>query len=162
MQHRRKDLSRKCHSTVARGPVPRERPVDHSMARDRPSPYAERGCSSTQAPARSRSVGAYPPRVSGSPQHGEGQALALRGRGGVFRQRTPPGTVARGPVPRDRWSARTMARDRFSHRPTMKGLSIALLHRDQEVSPTGTSLASRPGGLSYRGNGIAQGITKPF
>ena len=28
-------------------------------------------------------------------------------------------TVARGPVPRDRWDARTMARDRVSHRPTV-------------------------------------------
>ena len=28
---------------VARGPVPREFPVDRSMARDRPSPYAEKG-----------------------------------------------------------------------------------------------------------------------
>ena len=55
-------------------------------------------------------------------------------------------TVARGPVPRERWSARarTMARDRVSHRPTMKGTfyhrgpgrRAALLHRDQEVSPT--------------------------
>ena len=39
---RRRDLSRKCHSTVARGPVPRECPVDRSMARDRPSPYGGR------------------------------------------------------------------------------------------------------------------------
>ena len=54
------------------------------MARDRPSPYAERG------------------RFSTSPQHGEGQALALRGTG-VFRPRNPAVTVARGPVPRDRY-----------------------------------------------------------
>ena len=62
----------------------------------------------------SRSAGACPPRVFGGPQSGEGQALALRGRGAVFRIRTPPATVARGPVPRDRWNARTMARDRPS------------------------------------------------
>ena len=55
------------------------------MARDRPSPYVERG------------------RFSTSPQHGEGQALALRGRGAVFRRRNPLVTVARGPVPRDRY-----------------------------------------------------------
>ena len=29
--------------TVARGPVPRDRPVDRRMARDRPSPYGEGG-----------------------------------------------------------------------------------------------------------------------
>ena len=69
--------------------------------------------------------------------------------------------VARGPVPRERWSARAMARGTLSDarvasegpRPTMKEAFCRLLHRDQEVSPTGTSLASKPGGLSYRGNG---------
>ncbi len=75
-------------------------------------------------------------------------------------------SVARGPVPRDRWIARTMARETRSDArvetcagpsPTMKGLSAAAapggappycietrraclrrhqLHRDQEVSPT--------------------------
>ena len=30
------------------------------------------------------------------------------------------------------------------------GRRAALLHRDQEGSPTGASLASRPGGLSYQ------------
>ena len=74
----RRDLSRKCHSTVARGPVPREFPVDLCMARDRPSPYGE-GCRfSPKNPSRYRSAGACPPRSFGSPRHGEGQALALR------------------------------------------------------------------------------------
>ena len=50
-----------------------------------------------------------------SANDGEGQALALRCGGAFF-------IVARGPVPRDRWSARAMA---------------SLLHRDREVSPTG-------------------------
>ena len=38
-----KDLKRKeiRFSCVARGPVPRERSVDRSLARDRPSPYGE-------------------------------------------------------------------------------------------------------------------------
>ena len=33
---------------------------------------------------------------------------------------------------------------------TTAGISPTGVHRDQEVSPTGTSLASRPGGLSYQ------------
>ena len=45
--------------------------------------------------------------------------------------------VVRGPVPRERWSAPTMARDRPSPYGEGGGLSAALLHRDQEVSPTG-------------------------
>ena len=85
--------------------------------------------------------------------------------------------VARGPVPRERWIARTLARDRPSPYGTARrffrmhrfrsygpknrfflkgafcrrgpGRRAGLLHRDREVSPTGTSLASRPGGLSY-------------
>ena len=36
--------------------------------------------------------------------------------------------VARGPVPRERWSARAMA---------------SLLHRDREVSPTGSIVSGR-------------------
>ena len=52
-----------------------------------------------------------PPHAQGRghPFDGEGQALALRKRGPFF-------TVARGPVPRERWSARTMARDRLALR----------------------------------------------
>ena len=51
--------------------------------------------------------------------------------------------VARGPVPRDRSMAReTLSDARMASegpRPTMKGglSAAALLHRDQEVSPTG-------------------------
>ena len=37
-----------------------------------------RGRFSTKKLSRYRSAGACPPRVSGRPQHGEGQALALR------------------------------------------------------------------------------------
>ena len=48
-----------------------------------------------------RSAGACPPRSL----HGEGQALALRAN---RRYRL---TVARGPVPRDRWIARGVARE---------------------------------------------------
>ena len=47
-------------------------------ARACPSLYAEGGRFSTQKPSRYRSAGACPPRTSGRPQHGEGQALALR------------------------------------------------------------------------------------
>ena len=57
--------------TVARGPVPRDRPVDRSMARDRPSPYGKRGRSGP------RSAGACPPRSSESANDAAGRALAL-------------------------------------------------------------------------------------
>ena len=40
---------------VARGPVPRECPVDRGVARDRPSPYVKGGLSAAAAP-----VGAPP------------------------------------------------------------------------------------------------------
>ena len=99
--------------TGARGPVPRDLPVDCSMARDRPSPYGEGGRFSTKRPSRYCSAGACPPRVSGRPQHGEGQALALRGRVPFFAQEIPV-TVARGPVPREFPVDRSMARDRPS------------------------------------------------
>ena len=46
-----------------------------------------------------------------------------------------PATVARGPVPRDRWITRAMARDRPS--PYDEGIFCR-------------PIASRPGGLSYR------------
>ena len=76
--------------------------------------------------------------------------------------------VARGPVPRERWLARALARacpspygEREGFLPPRPRGRAALLHRDRGVSPTGTSLAlrsgwrtdtkkSRPGGLSYR------------
>ena len=45
-------------------------------ARDRPSPYGDKGGSLIY-----RSAGACPPRTFDRPKHGEGQALALRGRG---------------------------------------------------------------------------------
>ena len=59
---------------------------------------------------------------------------ALRGRA-CYRHAGPKGpeekeetffTVARGPVPRDRWSAgaRAMARDRVSQRPTVMGRRV--------------------------------------
>ena len=50
----------------------------------------------------------FPPRMSGRPKHGEGQALALRWEAGVL------GDVARGPVPRECSDYRSMARDRPS------------------------------------------------
>ena len=58
-----------------------------------------------------RSAGACPPRSFVCPRPGEGQALALRGRG-RFSTQNPPVTVARGPVPRDRWCTPGLARDR--------------------------------------------------
>ena len=92
-----------------------------------------------------RSAGACPPRSL----HGEGQALALRAN---RRYRL---TVARGPVPRDRWIARVLAREtRSDARVASEGPSYdeegafcrsgpgrraARLHRDPEVSPTGDS-----------------------
>ena len=87
---------------------------------------------------------------------------------------SPP--VARGPVPRERWIARAMAKGTRSParmetcegpRPTMKGAfcrrcpgrqgifpqaglmpSAALLHRDQEVSPTGQVILRKAHGKS--------------
>ena len=72
-----------CHTRIRAG-FPRECPLDRSMARDRPSPYAEGGSFSTKKPSRYCSARACPPRTSGRPKHGEGQAFALRGRGGRF------------------------------------------------------------------------------
>ena len=59
--------------------------VSPTLARDRPSPYGIKGM------LRPRSAGAF-----GEPDGGEGQALALRYKGGCC------GPVARGPVPRAR------------------------------------------------------------
>ena len=77
-------------------------------------------------------------------------------------------TRIRAGFPRDRWSARTLSRDRFSQRPTVRGCRFftgaGACHRDverfmkhplltegeirdREVSPT--RKPSRPGGLSY-------------
>ena len=71
-----------------------------------------------------RSAGACPPRSFVYPRHGEGQALALRWRNGPSLRSAgacpprsfsfAPCTVARGPVPRDRSSLHSMARDRPS------------------------------------------------
>ena len=89
--------------TVARGPVPRECPVDRSTARDRPSPYVKGNVFRPKNPPVTGSRGprmphAHPsgfhPRMSGRPKHGEGQALALRARDGVFF------TASRGLPPR--------------------------------------------------------------
>ena len=74
----------------------------------------------------------FPPRMSVSPQHGEGQALALRGREAVFRLRNPPVTVARGPVPRDCPLARSMARDRPS--PYAEGGRFSIRNRHVTVA----------------------------
>ena len=81
--------------TVARGPVPRDLSTfaenarspetpdsccsDRCMARDRPSPYGEE-------------------KASGRPQHGEGQALALRG-GGRFSTQNPSRYRSAGACP---------------------------------------------------------------
>ena len=66
--------------------VPRERLVIRSMARDRPSPYGEgEAVRFAKKPSRYRSAGACPPRASGRPEHGEGQALALQDRTPFFR-----------------------------------------------------------------------------
>ena len=85
---------------VARGPVPRERWMARTMARDRVS----------QRPTMkgygfdNRSAGACPPRVSGRPQHGEGQAPALRCGGGVLFR-------SAGPVPRARQACSSRSPD---------------------------------------------------
>ena len=76
-----------CHTRIRAG-FTRERSVDRSMARDRPSPYAEGGRSAAKKPSGYRSAGACPPRAFGRPEHGEGQALALRGRGPFCCQET--------------------------------------------------------------------------
>ena len=46
-----------CHTRIRAG-FPRERPLDRSTARDRPSPYAEGGSFSTKKPSRYCSAGA--------------------------------------------------------------------------------------------------------
>ena len=81
-----------------------------------PRPTQKRGRFSTQKPAQYRSAGACPPRTSGRPQHGEGQVFPppYAEEGAVFQLRNPPGTVARGPVPREYPVDRSMARDRPS------------------------------------------------
>ena len=80
--------------TVARGPVPRDR----CMARDRPSPYVKGTVFRPRNPPLPDRGGprmphahprGFPPRTFGSPQPGEGQALALRGRGVFFRSAGP-------------------------------------------------------------------------
>ena len=75
-------------------------------------------------PFLARSAGACPPRSV----HGEGQALALR-CGVTFFTVTVPDTVARGPVPRDRWRARAMAsgfpRDHSLARGTLSHARVA-------------------------------------
>ena len=83
------------------------------MARDRPSPYAEGGRFSPTKPSRYRSAGALgcPTRVrAGFPRERPVVRGMARDRpspyakgGGVFRPRNPLVTVARGPVPRDRY-----------------------------------------------------------
>ena len=88
------------------------------MARDRPSPYGGGG-------VFYRSAGACPPRMSGRPQHGERQALALRWEEGVL------GDVARGPVPRERSVDRSMARDR----PSPYGDGVAFFYRSAVACP---------------------------
>ena len=90
--------------TVARGPVPRERSVDRSMARDRPSPYGEGGCS-VKKMSRYRSAG----------------ALGCH-------------TRIREGFPRARWSARTMARDRVSQRLTEKGRFLSCAPFTERIS----------------------------
>ena len=57
------------------------------MARDRPSPYAERRRFSPKRPSRYRSAGACPPRSLDCADAGEGQALALRGKETFFAKR---------------------------------------------------------------------------
>ena len=65
-----------------------------------------------------RSAGACPPRASGRPQHGEGQALALRGRG-RFSTKNPSRYRIAGAVPASfRW---TSAWRGTGPRPTRKG-----------------------------------------
>ena len=90
-------------STVARGPVRRERPVDRSMARDRPSPYAEEG-----AVFRLRNPPVTVARGTGPRERPVNRSMArdrpspYAEEGAVFRLRNPPGTGARGTGPRER------------------------------------------------------------
>ena len=108
--------------TVARGPVPRDR----CMARDRPSPYVKR------RRFFHRSAGACPPRSL----HGEGNPLGCA-------------CGIRGPSPYDEGGLSAAAAPAGAPPYCIETGRSLLPHRDREVSPTGTSLASRPGGLSY-------------
>ena len=51
-----------CHTRIRAG-FPRERSVDRSMARDRPSPYGEGGRAAAKKPPGYRSAGDRPPRA---------------------------------------------------------------------------------------------------
>ena len=70
-------------------------------------------------------------------------------------------TAARGPVPRDRWIARGMARDRpspydegrLSAAAAPVGAPLYCIETRRSLLP-GTSLALRPGGLSYGKVGV--------
>ena len=106
-------------------------------ARDRPSPYGNPG------------------RFFSSTRSGSGLGTA-RDRPSPYGEGRPFFPVARGP------SDATRASERVSPANAAWRGTENKLHRDREGSPTATSLASRPGGLSYRGNGIVQGITKPL
>ena len=101
MRHRRKDLGRKCHSTVARGAVPREFPVDRRMARDRPSPYVKGGAFFRLRPPPVTVARGPVPREFPVDRRMARDRPSPYGERGCSSTKTPPVTVARGPVPRD-------------------------------------------------------------
>ena len=96
--------------SVARGPVPRERWGDRTMARDRPSPYDKRSCSGY------RSAGACPPRSLGAGSSARDRPSRYGTAGGIRLTMAClalrcggrcPFSVVRGPVPRDRFRPRS-------------------------------------------------------
>ena len=104
--------------TVARLPVPRECPVDRSTARDRPSPYGEGGAFFAQETLVTVARGPVPrdrcmARDRPSPYGEGGRLFSARSAGALGCH-----TRIRAGFPRERWGARarTMARDKFSHR----------------------------------------------
>ena len=100
--------------------------LDRGMARDRPSPYGE-----TETALQTVARGPVPRERTTYAKTAPANAVSRADRGtardrpsphaegDVLRLRNPHDTVARGPVPRERWNARTMARDRPS--PYVKG-----------------------------------------
>ena len=85
----------------------------------------------------------------------------------------PRATIKNGPGYRGAWALACHTRmragsPRYASRiPTIAGdrppryMKITVLERSRGTGPRATG-TSRPGGLSYRGNGIVRGITKPF
>ena len=127
--------------TVARGPVPRRAPVYRIIAGDRPPHYGNRTVSW---------LNERPPIIVGRgpvPRHAAVYQMIAGDRPPRYGNRTVS-EPKNGPLHRRARACPSPCRGL----PNARGGQAPALreHRDREVSPTGTSLASRPGGLCYR------------